>query len=154
MRSVVVAVLATLSITPALAGPASNPMDPINQFITGMNHNDMKSAAAAYAPTVSIIDEFPPHHWQGATAFSDWGRDFAADAKKNGISDPIVTLDKPIQSSTTGDRSYVVVPATYAFKQHGKQVRESGAIMTFALQRVSAGWRIAGWSWSARETAH
>lgn len=154
MRSLIIAFTLTLGIAPATAAPASNPMDPVNQFINGMNHNDMKSAAAAYAPSVSIIDEFPPHHWQGTTAFADWGRDFAADAKKNAITDPIVTLGKPIESSTSGDRSYVVVPATYTFKQNGKVLRESGATMTFALQRISAGWRIVGWTWSAHETAH
>jgi len=154
MRTVIFATALVLGITPATAAPLSNPIDAVNQFINGMNHNDLKSAAAAYAPTVSIIDEFPPHHWQGPTAFADWGRDFNADATKNAITDPIVTLDKPLESSTTGDRAYFVIPATYAFKQHGKPMRESESIMTFALQRISGGWRIAGWAWSAREAAH
>jgi len=154
MRAFVFAIAVSFVIAPAHAAPLSSPIDAVNQFISGMNHNDMKSAAAAYAPTVSIIDEFPPHHWQGPTAFADWGRDFNADATKNAITDPVVTLGKPLESSTTGDRAYFVIPATYAFKQHGKPMRESESIMTFALQKASGGWRIAGWAWSAREAAH
>jgi hypothetical protein len=140
--------------TPAFAAASGGPMDPINQFIGGISHNDTKSAAAAYAPTASIIDEFAPHHWQGATAFSDWNRDYGADSKKNGITDPVVTLGKPMQNVVSGDRAYVVVPATYSFKQHGKPVQESDSIMTFALQKLASGWRIAGWAWTAREAAH
>ena len=150
----ILAAALALSIAPGLAATPAGPMDPVNQFIDGMNHNNMKSAAATYAPVASIIDEFPPHHWQGATAFSDWGRDFGADSKKNGITDPVVTLGKPLQNVVTGDRAYVVVPATYSFKQNGKPMHESQSIMTFALQKLSAGWRIAGWSWTAREAAH
>lgn len=154
MRVVIVVTALSLGIAPAMAAPLSSPIDAVNQFINGMNHNDLKSAAAAYAPTISIIDEFPPHHWQGQTAFADWGRDFNADAAKNAITDPIVTLGKPLESSTTGDRAYYVIPATYAFKQRGKPMRESDSIMTFALQKTSSEWRIAGWAWSAREAAH
>ncbi len=150
----ILAATLALGLAPAFAAAPAGPMDPVNQFINGMNHNDMKSAGAAYAPTVSIIDEFPPHHWQGSTAFSDWGRDFGADSKKNGITDPVVTLGKPLQNVVTGDRAYVVVPATYRFKQNGKTMRETDSIMTFALQKLAAGWRIAGWTWTAQEAAH
>jgi hypothetical protein len=142
------------SVVPALAAAPAGPMDPVNQFVDGMNHNNMKSAAAAYTPTASIIDEFPPHHWQGATAFADWSRDFGADSKKNGITDPWVTLGQPLQNVVTGDRAYVVVPTTYSFKQRGMSMRESDSIMTFALQKLAAGWRIAGWAWTARVAAH
>ena len=48
----------------------------------------------------------------------------------------------------TGDRAYVVVPANYTYRQRGKQVTESGSIMTVALKKVAAHWRITGWSWA------
>jgi hypothetical protein len=154
MRSILFGAVFILSVATATAAPMSNPMDAVDQFVGGMNHNDMKSAAAAYAPNTSIIDEFPPYHWQGQTAFADWERDFGADSKKNAITDPIVTLGKPLTSSVNGDKAYLVIPATYSFKQNGKPMREEGSIMTFAMQKTAEGWRIAAWSWSAREAPH
>ena len=154
MRSILLTAVFALMVGPAAAATMANPIDAVNQFVGGMNHNDMKSAAAAYAPNASIIDEFPPYHWQGQTAFADWGRDFGADSKKNAITDPSITLEKPVTSSVEGDHAYLVFPATYAFKQNGKPMREAGSIMTFTLQKTAAGWRIAAWSWSAREAPH
>src|SRR5689334_3968929 len=126
MRSILIAAVLALWVAPAAAANTTNPIDAINQFIDGMNHNDMKSAATAFAPSTSIIDEFPPHSWQGKSAFADWVRDFGADSKKNAITDPALTLGKPVTSSTSGDHAYLVIPATYAFKQNGKPMRESG----------------------------
>ena len=37
----------------------------------------------------------------------------------------------------TGEAAYVVVPAMMKFKVHGKQVTQSGAVVTIALRRVS-----------------
>jgi hypothetical protein len=59
-----------------------------------------------------------------------------------------VALREPRHTEIIGDRSYVVVPTTYTYKLHGKQVTETGAVWTFALQKVCAGWRITGWAWA------
>jgi hypothetical protein len=75
----------------------------------------------------------PPYAWQGATACADWANDFDAFNKKDGITDPIATLGKPRHVDITGDRAYVVVPATYTYKQNGKKVTESGSTLTVAL---------------------
>jgi hypothetical protein len=48
----------------------------------------------------------------------------------------------------TADRAYVVVPADYTYKQKGKAMKQTGSILTVALQKGSAGWRITGWAWS------
>jgi ketosteroid isomerase-like protein len=132
----------------AVADDKADAIAPVHQFISDLNRNDIKGAAAAYAPTASIIDEFPPHHWQGPTAFADWGRDFGVDAQKHGDTDPFVTLGVPTHVSIEGDRAYAVFPSTYSFKEHGKQIDETGSTMTFALQKFANGWRIVGWSWA------
>ena len=110
----------------------------------------MKTALAACAAQASILDEFPPHAWQGAKACSDWWNDFEAFNKKNGITDPIATLLEPTHVDIIGDRAYVVIPANYTYKQNGKQVTESGSIMTAALQKLATGWRMTAWAWAKR----
>lgn len=137
--------LVALTTGPILASEQSNVMVPVHQFIDGLNKGDAKSALAACAPQTSIIDDFPPHQW---TACADWARDFDASSKQEGVTDGIVTLGTPRHVDVTGDRAYVVVPANYAYKVHGKPVTESGSIFTVVLRKFAAGWRITGWAWA------
>lgn len=123
-------------------------MVPVNQFVDGFNKGDIKSALAACADEMAIIDEFPPHVWHGAGASAKWIEDFDADAKKNGITDGIVTLHKPRHIDVTGDRAYVIVPANYSYKQKGKAMKETGSMLTIALQKSQASWRITAWAWA------
>jgi hypothetical protein len=145
-----VAWLAAIACTPASASPQSDVMVTVHQFVDGFNRGDDKSALATCANPASIIDEFPPHSWQGPTACADWLRALTAGNAHDGITGGIVTLSPPWRVDVTGDRAYVVVPATYAYKQHGKPEIEKDSILTIALRRVAAGWRISGWAWSKR----
>jgi hypothetical protein len=83
-------------------------------------------------------------------ACSNWANDFDADAKKNGITDGVVTLSKPRHAEVTADRAYLVIPADYSFKQNGKQMKETGSTLTVALQKGTDGWRIVGWAWTKK----
>ncbi len=142
--------VAALVAGPVAANERTDAMVPVRQFIDGFNKGDVKTAVAACAEQTSIIDEFPPHEWHGPGACANWANDFDADAKKNGITDGKVTLGNPRHADITADRAYVVVPADYAYKQKGKAVKESGSLLTLALQKGAAGWRITGWSWTKR----
>ncbi len=132
----------------ALASDTAEVMKPVHQFIDGFNKGDAKSALAACADEAFIIDEFPPYQWHGAGACSAWANDYQTEVKKTGVTDGNVTLGKPRHVDISADRAYVVVPTTYTFKQNGKPVKESNAMMTFALQKDSSGWRITAWTWS------
>ena len=100
------------------------------------------------ADETSILDEFPPHEWHGAGACATWLNDFDADAKKNGVTDGVVTLGKPSHVDVSSDYAYVVIPADYRFKQKGKPASEIGSIITLSLKRSATGWRITGWAWA------
>jgi ketosteroid isomerase-like protein len=142
--------MVVLAAGPKASSEKAAVMTPVNQFVDAFNKGDTKTAAAMCADQTSIIDEFPPHEWHGAGACLTWMNDYDADAKKNGITDGVVTLGKPLHVDVTGDRAYVVVPADYAFKKKGVAVKESGSLLTVALQNVSAGWRVTAWSWAKR----
>jgi ketosteroid isomerase-like protein len=147
MRFFVLLAAALAIASPTFASDKTDAVVPVRQFVDDMNKNDMKGAAAAYAPDASIIDEFPPHFWHGANAFGDWGQDFGADAQKKGVTDPVLTLGKARRIDVTGDHAYAIYSATYTFKQRGKRMREAADI-TFALQKLADGWRIAAWSFT------
>ena len=140
--------VAVLAAGPTAAFGQADVMVPVHQFVDGCNKGDTTTAAAACADQTSIIDEFPPHEWHGAGACSKWMNDYDADARKNGITEGIVTLGTPRHIDITADRAYVVIPSDYTFKQKGKLVRETGSMFTFALQKGTGGWRITGWAWA------
>jgi SnoaL-like protein len=122
-------------------------MAPVHQFIDSFNKGDAKAAEAAHTASVSIIDEVPPHVWQGSGAFKAWAASLDKDAKARGITDQVVTLSDATREEMTGDRAYLVVPAVYSFKQKGAAMKEE-AQMTFSLQKVGAGWKLTGWTWT------
>ncbi len=120
----------------------------VQGFVDAFNKGDTKAAGAVCAEQTLIIDEFPPYAWDGAGACTKWMAAYDEDAKKNAITDGVVTLGKPRHVDVTGDRAYVVVPADYAFKQKGKPVKETASSLTIVLRKSAAGWRIIAWSWS------
>jgi ketosteroid isomerase-like protein len=124
-------------------------MAPIHKFIDSFNKGDGAAAAATHAAgaDLTIIDEVPPHLWRGPKAFQSWSADLENDAKKQGITEPKVTLGAPTRIDKSGDQAYVVVPAVYTFKHAGAAMREA-AQMTFVLKKESSGWLIHGWAWT------
>jgi hypothetical protein len=124
-------------------------MAPIKKFIDSFNKGDMAGAAATHAAEadLSITDEVPPFLWRGSQALKAWSTDLEADAKKRGITEPMVTIKAPTRIEATADQAYVVLPAVYSFKERGVPMREA-AQMTFALKKGAAGWLIHGWTWT------
>jgi hypothetical protein len=149
-RTLIALVVAAFAVGSAWASAKDDVMVPVRQFVDGFNKGDVKTALAACADQTSILDEFPPHEWHGPGACSTWADAFDADAKKNGITDGKVALGKPRHIDITADRAYVVVPASYSYKQKGKPAKETGSTLTIALQKDATGWRMTGWAWTKR----
>lgn len=135
---------------PAIADTAQSSavMAPIRHFIDAFNRNDETAAAAACAPQTSIIDDFAPHEWEGPNACHDWWSALAASDRAAGDTWGRVTLGAPWHFSVTGNRAYVVLPSTFAYKEHGKPMSQANSIFTVALRKYESGWRITGWAWS------
>jgi len=146
-------IIAALIAIMLMAGSASasetlDVMRTVWQFVAAFNKGDLKTALSDCAAQSSIIDEFPPYSWQGATGCADWSNDFDAYIKKNGMTDPKVTLGLLRHVDVSGDRAYVVVPANFTFKKNGKRINERNSIWTLALQKIAGSWRITGWAWA------
>jgi hypothetical protein len=140
--------LATFSAaSPALAADAQLTA-PIHQFIDAFNKGDGKTAGATHLSSgVTIIDEVPPYIWQGPKAFETWAADLAKNDAATGVSEEKVTLGAVTREVVSPDAAYVIVAATYSFRQKGVAMHEP-AQMTFALSKTAEGWKIAGWSWT------
>jgi ketosteroid isomerase-like protein len=142
---VMIVVLASLG---ASASGAGDPMATVREYISAFNKGDANGMAAACADAASILDGMPPHVWQGPTACADWYKDVLTHGEEQGASGYSVTLGKPRHVDVTGDRAYVVVPATMTFKVKGQQVMQSGSTFTVALRKFAEGWRITAWAWA------
>jgi ketosteroid isomerase-like protein len=142
--------LASMSTTASAANAQLEA--PIHQFIDAFDKGDMKTAAAAFLPSITIIDEVPPHYWAGSGAFAAWGADLQKDSKAGGLSDESVILGKVTDEIESGATAYVVIEATFAFKQKGVAMREP-AHMSYALRKTAKGWKIAGWAWAGSPPA-
>jgi hypothetical protein len=151
VRQLVSCAIVSLVLGAAAGAPAADAqlMAPIHKFIDSFNKGDAASAAATHSATadLTIVDEVPPHLWNGPRAFQAWGADLDADMKKNGLTEAAVTLGVPTREESAAENAYVVVPAVFSYKQNGKAMRER-AQMTFVLKKDAAGWLIHAWTWT------
>src|ERR1700761_6803321 len=145
MRTAILILTGLLAASPALADDKADALATVKAYVDDFNKGDTAAASALCTGQATVIDDFAPHLWQGATACADWAAGLAAFAKAQGITDPKVAVGKPKALSTTGDRAYAVLPAHYTYKQNGKPVNEPG-LWTFSLQKREVGWRITGWA--------
>jgi hypothetical protein len=140
--------LAVCSTASAAAAANAELAAPIHQFIDAFNKGDGKTAGATHlAGGVSIIDEVPPYIWQGPKAFETWAADLTKNDAAAGITDEKVTLGAVTREVVSPQTAYVIVAATYSFKQKGVAMQEP-AQMTFALKKDAGAWKIAGWTWT------
>jgi ketosteroid isomerase-like protein len=153
MRFLKLVLAASFAVAPftavrAAADDKADLLAVVKKFDTSFNSGDTKTAFALCSANAIIIDDFPPHVWQGAATCQNCLNDLVAYDKKMDITGEKVTIGAPWRVAVAGDRGYVVVPATYTHKTHGKPVVESGAVWTMALQKTPAGWLITGWAWA------
>lgn len=147
MRVFFFACAAALFALPAIASDKSDVTATIKQYNDDFNKGNVSAAVALCTDKTIIIDDFPPHSWQGNTTCGDWASALAAYDKSKGIANEVVTLGEPWHVTITGDRGYAVYTTHYSYTMNGKPVTEAG-VWTFALQKLTAGWRIAGWAWA------
>ena len=126
---------------------STDTMAAVRDYISAFNKGDVEGMAAAFAVPSLILDPMPPHVWGGPTAAKDWWRDVLIEVEHQGASDLCITAGEPLHNNITGDNAYVLVPATFEYKVRGKQVTQTGAVITVALRKLADGWRIAGWAW-------
>ena len=149
VAATILTIVFALAISPrsTLASEKTDVVAAVHRYFDNLGKDTLETALAMCDSHVSILDEFPPHEWHGATACADWWKALNAYDEKNGITDGNATLGTPWTVDVNGDRAYFVAPMTYTYKQRGKPVKESAAF-TVALKRTQAGWRITAWAYS------
>lgn len=142
-KIVVCFVVGIITIAPALASDKADVMAVVHQWASP------DTIVSTCADEASVIDSVPPYEWHGPGACSRWHSDYVAFAKQNAVTDGHATVGKARHIEVTGDHAYVVAPIAYSYKQGGKDMQEQ-ATGTFVLQKSASGWRVTGWTYSAR----
>ena len=146
-RILVTAFVVVLFSFPAFASDQVDAFSIVERFVEAWNKNDAATVANLSIESLAIIDEFPPHLWQGPNALVEWGKDYDAESKRIAATDAIVTLSKPTVVEANGSYAYVVVPAVYSFV-HNAQRSEDKGIITVALRKLGQNWRVAALTWT------
>ncbi len=138
--------LALLTTRQAAASEKTDAMAPVHRFIDGFNKGDLRSAIAACANESSVIDDFPPHQWQGRGC-EKWADGYLAIAKEEGITEARILPGEARHVDVMGNWAYVVLPVTLVFKHLGKP-NKLPSMFTASLHKEPDGWRITGWAWA------
>jgi ketosteroid isomerase-like protein len=140
-----------MSAGPALAASPSADADAalatVRQFGEAINKGDFKTAIEVQAPDVQIIDEVPPHHWQGQGAAMAWLKSWNDFAAANGVSGQTMAWGEDARVEVEGEHAYVTRPGVFSFKRGDAKVSETG-MLGAALVKTPAGWRITAWTWA------
>jgi hypothetical protein len=156
MRIVCLAALSAsvglLIAMPCWASEQSDALTCIEQLVAAWNRNDDAGVTNRMTAAPAIIDEFSPYHWEGPTALADWNHDFETHTKElGGVSNPRVGLSRPTEVDVHGNTAYAIVPTTYQYTVHARQVKENG-ILTAALLKTGGSWRVAAFAWTNQKT--
>jgi hypothetical protein len=131
----------------ALASDRTDVLAKMQQSIDGFNTNDSAAMAANLMPSLVILDDLPPFHFQGPNAPSDWGNAFSAKAEEDEITEPGMKLLDATYVNVRGNHAYAVVPAIYSFKERNEPIQQD-CIITAVLEKTNGNWRIASWVWT------
>lgn len=145
---VAITVATLLFAAPAAKADSNGPMSTIRRVAMDFNQGNLKGFAALCTSPASVLDDFPPHTWNGPGACTDWANALSVSFKKNDITNATVVFGTPWHVDVTGNVAYVVVPATLTYNQNKKPVKETGSVFTVVLTKTPKGWLISSWAWA------
>jgi ketosteroid isomerase-like protein len=137
-------------IVAAISAGASDKADVtavVQRWAASFNGDDLKTGNSVCAEEAVVIDDFPPHVWQGPDACAQWFTGYQALAAKLGMTQPKIIVRDSRHVDVESGYAYFVAPVTLSFKKAGKPVTDHGVI-TMALHKSDAGWRITGFAWA------
>jgi len=146
-RIIIACSIAFLSAGTAAASEKTDVMAVVHQMVDGFNKGDVRSSVAACTDQAVIVDDTPPHVWQGSGACAAWLDAYQAWAKSNEVTGIFEAIVKVRHIDISGDFAYVVQSVGLSWIEKSKGMSEK-AIETVTLKKTPAGWRITGWAWA------
>jgi ketosteroid isomerase-like protein len=148
VRNLLIAIaLMVSSATPVAASDNAEVIAVIHRWTDAFSQRSFNTDIAPCAEDAVVIDDLPPHVWQGPGACSKWFKDFEVWASKAGVSNAVITLGEIRHLDFDGGFAYLVAPVTLSYIKAGKPTDFRGTI-TLTLRKGQPGWRISGVAWA------
>ena len=96
---------------------------------------------------LTIVENFPPFIFEGATARERWWRRFIAHASNGRLTELRVSFGTPQDFERSGGRVFFTLPTVWTGKAAGRHFVERGG-WAFILVRESNAWRIRSYAWA------
>jgi len=112
----------------------------VDKWVGDFNRGDYKSFVDSCTKTAAIVDGFPPYAWPSC---AEWIAAYDANNRAISATHGTLTIGKPIYSEISGDRAYIIYPATFSDVQKGKPVSYKGS-WTMTLRKMLDGWTFTG----------
>lgn len=148
LRSILAA--ATILAVPLTSAAASERTDVLliaHQWADAFRNGGFNTGNSPCAEEAVVIDDFPPHVWQGFGACSRWYKAFSAWAATAAVTDSTITLGATNHLQIGSGYAYLVTPVTLSFLKAGKPVKDVG-VLTMTLRNAGKGWHIIGFAWA------
>ena len=141
-------VLTSTIVTPAVAADAPDPemlavVERVARFIETL---DAAEIADVFADrNVTIIENFAPYRFDGATALDAWASGMRA--HREATADLHHAFGAPQDYSRTGDQAFFSLPTTWTGRFRARPFTETGG-WAFVLTRQNDRWRIQSYGWA------
>ena len=148
MRNLLIAIAIVIGTsTPAAASDRDDVLAVAHHWADAFGQRSFDTDIAPCAEDAVVIDDLPPHVWQGPGACSNWFKAFEAWASKAGATHAVITLGEIRHLEFDADSAYLVAPVTLSYTKAGKPVNFPGMI-TLTLRKRESAWRVSGAAWA------
>ena len=147
-RNLLIAIAMVMStFTSVAASDNTDVIAVVHRWTDAFSRRSFNTDIAPCAEDAVVIDDLPPHVWQGPGSCSKWFKAFEAWASKAGVTNAVITLGDIRHLDFAGGFAYLVAPVTLSYTKAGNPVNFLGMI-TMTLRKRESGWRISGVAWA------
>jgi hypothetical protein len=86
--------LALVALMSAVASDEADVMAVVHHWSASFNSGDLATVTSICGADAIVLDDFPPHVWQGPAACSRWFKDIQAYAAKANVTDPAQGINR------------------------------------------------------------
>ena len=133
----------------ATASDKSDVMATLARWADAFNHGNFATGGTPCADDAVVIDDLPPHVWQGPSACSRWYQAVKAWADRSSVTNIAITIGNARHLEIDAGRAYFVAPVTLSYTKAAKQINFPGLI-TLTLHHNASGWQVSGMAWADR----
>ena len=125
-------------------------MAPLKVLLAAANGNATADVKTICSDDAVIVDEVPPHRWNGASAAYDWLAALKSQFKDGRVTGAHAVFQKASVYDHSGARAWIVLPTTWTGTQAGRRFEERG-FWSFLVVQSKRTWKIDAASWTDTE---